>query len=569
MKPITRARALGFAVAVAGILNVVSALTPALASRTRALRTLMTPGAFDLATGVAATFGLILLLLGRGIAQRRRAAWWLTLGALGISTLAHIFKGLDLEEATFNAILAVVLVWQRRLFVVRHGPVKRRAVLRAIPIVVGVDFLYGVGGIMIRQSVITPRPSVWLAIRETGARLVGLTGPLHIGAHLGTWFPQSLTIVGLGSIAGLFLLALAPVAERAAVGHRHERDEIRRLIARTDGDTLDFFALRRDKRYVFSDDHHAAVAYRYVNGVGLASGDPVGDASSFPDAVERFMQRCEANGWRPAVLGARGDRTGVWERAGLKPFYLGDEALIDVAAFSLEGRAMRNVRQSARHTEKAGVTTEFHLEGALDPTLRRALVGIAERHLAGAPERGFSMALGDVLMSEEPECVVVVGRARDGTPIAFQRYVPCRSGRALSLDVMRRDPDAPNGVNERMILDLVAWAKARGVETVSLNFAAFRGLLVEGAPRTPIKAAQAWVVRRLSPYFQIESLHRFNAKFQPRWVPRFAMYRKMGDLGPVGLASLAAEQFLPFDTRTDKAPSSSRDEQPDGPARTP
>ena len=154
------------------------------------------------------------------------------------------------------------------------------------------------------------------------------------------------------------------------------------------------------------------------------------------------------------------------------------------------------------------------------------------------------MALGDVLTGEEPECVVIVCLARDGAPVAFQRYVPCRAGRALSLDVMRRDPDAPNGVNERMILDVIEWASRHAVETVSLNFAAFRGLLVEGAGSSPMKSAQAWVVRRLSPYFQIESLHVFNAKFHPRWVPRYAMYRKIGDLGPVGLASLVAEQFL-------------------------
>lgn len=553
MKPKTRARALGLAVTVAGLLNVVSALTPALASRVSTLRRVLTPGAFDYASSAAALFGLVLILLGRGIAQRRRAALWLTVTLLLLSTAAHVFKGLDLEEGSYTLLLAGVLLWQRELFDVRHEQTRWRTVARAVPVIVSIDLIYGIGGLLIRRAVITPRTTPWLALRETAARLVGLMGPLHVGAHFGRWFPQSITILGIASIAALFILALAPVAE-SAVAHRHERDAVRSMIDRPDGDTLDFFALRRDKRYVFSADHAAAVAYRYVNGVGLASGDPVGDPASFADTVDRFAARCAQHGWRPAVLGAREDHLDLWARIGLRPFYLGDEALIDVPSFSLVGRHIRNVRQTARHTEKAGITTEIHLEGALDPTLRRALVGIAERHHKGAPERGFSMALGDVLKGHEPACVVVVCRDPGGAPVAFQRYVPCRAGRAFSLDVMRRDPDAPNGVNERMILDVIEWARCNEVETVSLNFAAFRGLLVEGADLSLMEHAQAWVIRRLSPYFQIESLHRFNAKFHPRWVPRYAMYRKFGDLAFVGLASLAAEQFLPFDQRDEGAP---------------
>ena len=81
----------------------------------------------------------------------------------------------------------------------------------------------------------------------------------------------------------LVLLALAPVADRFVV-HDEERTRVRGLVARPDGDTLDPFALRHDKRYVFSADGRAVVAYRYVNGVGLAAGDPVGEVESAPDA---------------------------------------------------------------------------------------------------------------------------------------------------------------------------------------------------------------------------------------------------------------------------------------------
>jgi lysyl-tRNA synthetase class 2 len=166
------------------------------------------------------------------------------------------------------------------------------------------------------------------------------------------------------------------------------------------------------------------------------------------------------------------------------------------------------------------------------------------------------MALDELLSGRDHDCVIVVCRDAGGAPIAFQRYVPCKGGRGLSLDAMRRDAVGPNGVNERMIVDAVEWARTHGVAEVSLNFAAFKGLIEEGAELSRVQAAEAWVIKRLNPYFQIESLLNFNAKFHPRWIPRYLVYRAAGDLAAVSIAALSAEAFLPFDRkRAESCPS--------------
>jgi lysyl-tRNA synthetase class 2 len=281
------------------------------------------------------------------------------------------------------------------------------------------------------------------------------------------------------------------------------------------------------------------------------SGDPVGDQASFDNALARFLDLCDGQGWRFAALGSRADRLPLYEAHGLRSLYLGDEAIIDTASFTLEGRKMRPVRQAANRTITHGITCEIHREGDLDPTLRRALIGIAERHRQGAPERGFSMALDGLLEGRHPDALVTVARDEHGAPFAFQRYIPCRAGRALSLDAMRRDRVGVNGVNERMIVETVHWAQAHGVEEVSLNFAVAKDILTEGAELSSVEAAEAWVLRRLNPYFQIESLLSFNAKFHPRWVSRHLVYRGFADLIPVAVAALSAEAFLPLDRNRD------------------
>lgn len=549
MKNRTRARLLGLAVSLAGLVNIFSALTPALHSRFSTLRELVTPLSAEIAAGATAVLGVGLLLVGRGISQRKQIAYQVGLGILLLSTGTHLIKGLDIEEAALTAALALVLFLNRRIFVAGTDPLRWRTLARVVPAVVLIDFAYGIGGLFLRRHLISPHLTFPRALEETGSRLIGMTGPLTFrGTFFSRWFPLSVTVLGALSMAYIVSLVLAPVAERAG-GRRDERDDVRAILDRRDGDTLDPFALRRDKRYAFSPDGRAAVAYRYLNGVGLASGDPVGDPAAFEDAIRAFVDLCERSGWRPAVYGARVDRLPLYERVGLKSIYIGDEAVIDVPSFSLEGRKMRNVRQSVAHSGRAGVTTEIHREGDLDPTLRRALIGISDRHKAGAPERGFSMALDGLLTCRDPDTVVIVCRDGQGAPIAFQRYVPCKAGGGLSLDAMRRDTGVPGGVNERMIVDIVEWGRAHDVGEVSLNFAAFRNMLEKDADIGKLEALAGWIIKKLPSYIQIDTLRKFNKKFRPRWVPRYAIYRSAIDIAALGIAALNAEAMLPFQKR--------------------
>jgi lysyl-tRNA synthetase class 2 len=557
--PRTRARILGCFVALVGLVDVGSSVLPAIDHRFDAVANFITPTVRNTAAGATALVGLALLVVGRGLAHRRMVAYRLAVGLLFVTVVTHIVKGLDFEEAVLAIVAAVALLRQRQLFTVPVAPARWRRLATMVPVVVAGMFAYGIAGLVLRRGNVAGPLTPANALQEVAARLVGLSGRLELHGRFGHWFPASITAVGIAGVVLLLLAVLAPVAERA-VADTIQRDRVRHLLDRPDGDTLDPFALRHDKHYVFSPDGRAAVAYRYVRGVGLMSGDPVGEPDAFAPAFAAFVDLCDAQGWRLAVLGARRDRAEVYASARLRDLYLGDEAIIDTATFTLDGRDMRPVRQATNRTINHGITVEFHREGELDPTLRRALIGIADRHRGDNAERGFSMALDGLLEGRHPDALVTVARDAAGAPFAFQRYIPCRAGRALSLDTMRRDNVGVNGVNERMIVESVQWAAANGVDEVSLNFAVARELLCEGAELSTGEAAEAWVLRRLGPYFQIESLLSFNAKFHPRWVPRSLLFCSLADVVPVAVAALSAEAFLPLDPNRDLPPSDAEEE---------
>jgi lysyl-tRNA synthetase class 2 len=277
----------------------------------------------------------------------------------------------------------------------------------------------------------------------------------------------------------------------------------------------------------------------------LASGDPLGDPEAWPGAITSFLAEAELHAWTPAVIGCSERAGNVWCReTGFSALELGDEAVVDVAAFSLDGRPMRNVRQMVKRIERAGYTTEVMRAGAVSEGERRRALVDADAWRGTETERGFSMALGRLVDPVDPDAVFVVAR-QDGVMRAFLQFVPWGPD-GMSLDLMRRDRKADAGVNELLIVDALRACPGLGVNHVSLNFAVFRSTLERGERLGAGPFLKGWrkVLLFASRWFQIESLYRFNAKFQPTWAPRFVVYPATPDLPRIAVAALEAEAFL-------------------------
>ena len=547
----TEARLLGVLVAVSGAVAVVSALVPARQRRLAELESDLAPLAPHVhraAHAATALAGLALLLVARGLVRRRALSWWVTLALLGVLGIAHLAKALDVTAITVTASVVVLLLQGRRLY---RGPLRRTPWARAgVVAIVGATVLvgYGLAGMLLRRHQVHPSLTAGRALQQLFSNLVGLAGPLRFQHHFGQWFPKTLTLIGVMWLLALGIALFAPGRHRR--GQFSERRRVAVLVAQPNGGTLDPFALRRDRSYLFDRTGHGAVAFRVLRGVALVGGDQFGETRAADDAVRAFLARCDDEGWRPAALGVAESRLGPWHEAGMRSIRLGDEAIIDSSAFTLDGHTMRPVRQACNRTKNHGVEVRIVPEGSLDVEVRQALLDIDVGDRGGEAERGFSMALDGLLTDPErdADCVIVIAEMA-GEPVAFQRYVPCRGGRGLSLDAMRRfdrvDGQAlVNGLNERLIAEAVDWAAKHGVVDVSLNFAVFRSVLSATDPST-LERGQAWLVKRLDRHFQIESLLRFSAKFQPRWISRYVVYRSVTDIPAVATAALGAEGYLP------------------------
>ncbi|MEV0553002.1 phosphatidylglycerol lysyltransferase domain-containing protein [Streptomyces sp. NPDC050597] len=506
--------------------------------------------------------GAFTMFLAITMRHRKRAAWILNLVLSGLFLLLFAFAMVfpEIREYPQNWIsLALTAAFVASLFVGRrefYAKGDRSNPKLAAAVAVGGLLLCSLLAALLvtvtndaHDAHSSTFPDRWrygtlrlISVAADDSRFPGITTP--------NWVNVTINVLSTLLVLAVFYAAFR---SRRAVDPLTEGDEerLRALLDRNgDRDSLGYFALRREKSVVWSPTGKAAVVYRVVSGVSLASGDPIGDPEAWPGAIDPWLAEARAHGWIPAVMGASEEAGTIYARHGLDALELGDEAIVETAEFTLEGRAMRTVRQAYNRVQRAGYEVRIRRHEDIPADEMTYLLKRADDWRDGATERGFSMALGRLGDPGDGRCVMLEctnSRAEEGTDElrAVLSFVPW-GPHGLSLDLMRRDRDSENGLMEFMVIQLLQQAPEIGITQVSLNFAMFRSVFERGGRLGAGPVLRLWrsLLSFFSRWWQIESLYRANAKYRPIWEPRFLLFEKSGDLPRIGIAAARAEGFL-------------------------
>ncbi|MEV1198688.1 phosphatidylglycerol lysyltransferase domain-containing protein [Microbispora rosea] len=538
-----------------GILDIAKGVFPRLrGSRISEIASVLPGGVTTLAETASLLVGILLIMLAHALRRRKARAWRAVVVLLPVGAVLEVLHRHPVA-ASVSLLLWVVLLVGRREFYALSDPRSRWRALWNLLVLGAFDVVIGWILVAAQHRTVAGSPGFGDKVWHVVLGLVGLEGPVVFTSER-TGDLVYFSLAGLGALTAVttIYLALRPERPVAALSGDDER-RLRALLDRYGRqDSLGYFALRRDKSVLFSASGKAAVAYRVVAGVMLASGDPIGDPEAWPGAIRRFLEEAGRHAWVPAVIGCGETGGEVWTReGGLDALEIGDEAVVEVAGFTLEGRAMRNVRQMVKRVERLGYTCRVRRSGDLSEAERERIRTAADSWRGTETERGFSMALGRFGDPADAECLVVTahraapeGEQTPGGDVqAVLHFVPWGAD-GISLDLMRRDREADPGLNELLIVRALQAAPDFGVTRVSLNFAMFRSALARGERLGAGPVLRAWrgILVFLSRWFQIESLYRFNAKFRPVWEPRFLVYPTARDLPRIGLSALQAEAFL-------------------------
>ena len=531
-----------------GLVNVGSALTPDIRWRGHLLMRVEPVETMRVFHALALPAGFALLMIAPYLLKRRRRAIQVAIALTLTLGVVNLFKGLDIEESLLSFALAAALYRGRAAFAVDHEPITLRSAIWRVPLIGG-------GGLLIAGLatwVKTGHPSVEKVVRETWALLTFRRGPLHFERHTAaafhhavhfSWIPLGVHLVELGTLVAIAYSIFRPLTAPKSPPSPAVRALASDVVRAHGTDTLSFFKLRPDKQLFFSEDRTAFVGYRVEAGVMLLSGDPVGPPEAFADLLLEVRAFARARGLKLGAVGASERTLPLFEGLGLHTIYLGDEAVIELQTFSLEGRPIRKVRQSVSRLTKAGYHSELRTHDSVDRSTLEEIERVLELGRQGAPERGFSMAMDSIRGEREEDTLFVLARDEHEQIRGVLHFVPCYGRPAVSLSFMRRDPDTPNGLTEFLVTEAVVHLRERGLEEMSLNFATAARFM--HSPSNVIERSIGKIAKTLNPYFQIESLYKFNAKFFPRWEPRYFVYEGRLGIFRGFVAAMWAEGQLP------------------------
>jgi len=495
---------------------------------------------FHATRGAASTLVLVslaLVLTARGLRRGGRLAWAGTLALLSFSVALNVVKGLDIEEAALGLGAAVWLATQRHAFPVLPTRVAaRRALLLGGGGVVAAFF----GGVTLSMSLgLRHHPRFSESARAIAERLGGDSAlPLPGG---GDFVTPMLVALGLGLAGTTLWLLLSPRPGRrlSAAAHAEERERARKVVRAYGGGTLDYFALRDDKDWFFYES--SVVAHSVRRGVCLVSPDPIGPEAEREGALAAFLTYAQRQGWSIAVIGASAEWLPLYEATGMRALYMGDEAVVDCGTFTLEGPPMKSLRGAYGRVQRAGYTAEFVDPLTVTPQDRAAIEVLTVASRRGEAERGFSMTLSRMFDPHDAGLLLTIVRDGEGQIQAFLQWTPATGIGGWSLDVMRRNPagDLPNGIMDFAIVATIFHLAPTG-GALGLNFAMLREVVASESTSGRARLSKA-AVRALTGKTQVESLWRFNSKYDPDWVPRYVVLDSLDQVVLQGFAMADAE----------------------------
>ena len=504
-----------------GIVNLVSAIRPALMSRLVILENYIPLEVRHGSRLTSALAGFGLFLLAGSIWRRKRTGWLLTVILLIVSSVTHLLKGLDYEEASLAIGLAALLLLLRNSFHAESDRPSLRQGLVVLAAAFAFTLVYGVSGFYLLDRHFRTHFGLLDVLRQTVVMFTYFYNPgLQPISGFGRYFAASIYVVGAVTLTYALLMLLRPVLVRQPAT-REEHARAAAIIKAYGHTTLARPALFDDKSYFFTPGG-SVIAYAVRGRGAMALGDPIGPVEDASTAITTFRDFCAHNDWTLAFASALPEYLDAYHAAGFDTVCIGYEAIVVLEGFTLEGSENKTVRNSVNKLIRLGYRAEVHLP-PLNEKLLHALRSISDAWLT--MQQGGEMHFADGWFDDNyiRNGPVIVVHAPDGSPTAFANLVPEYRKNEVTIDLMRRYQEVESGTMEFVFASMLEWAKGQGYESFSLGLSTLAGV-GEKADDPRVEQALHTLSEYLGRFYNFRGLHAFKDKFHPRWEPRYLAY---------------------------------------------
>jgi len=531
-------RCIAILTGIMGLINFLSALTPAMTERLVIIKNILPLEIRQGSRLFVVLAGFALMLLAKNLWRRKRAAWLLTVIILSVNIITHLLKGLDYEEAIFGGLL---LLWMLTLAPHFHARSDQPSIVQGLRVLLFsflFTMIYGVTGFYLLDHHFTVNFGLGEAICQTIVMFTQFYNPGLIAVtKFGKYFSNSIYTVSFLTIGYSLLMIIRPVFVRQPASS-DDRNHARAIVQNFGRTGIARFTLFKDKYYFFSR-RGSMIAYTVKGRIAVALGDPIGPDDDVFDTIREFKNFCTHNDWQIAFYQTLPDYLDLYRRMNLESICIGHEGVVDLSAFTLQGNQNKNLRTALNRLSK--LNYEFKIiEPPVTNEVIVALKSISDEWLTlmRGSENRFSMGWFEESYLRETPVAVVYNS--EGEITAFANIIPEYQKNSVAVDLMRRGHAAEPGTMEFLFVNMFEWARSKGYGSFSLGLSALAGLEHFKNAGVSIKALN-YVYEHLNKIYNFKGLHAFKEKFQPQWLPRFLAYPGAGSLPPVLTALIRAD----------------------------
>jgi phosphatidylglycerol lysyltransferase len=487
--------------------------------------------------------GLGLLYLSVHIRRRKQTAWVLSVMFLTVLTVAglariapeghmhvmrfgHIFVQRVIIDILLPILVLSGLAIYRDQFTVKSDIRSFALSLRIVGMVFAAAFIYGVVGFLLMDNHDFHKEiGLGEAMHHTVDQF-GLTTSSNLVPYTrrAKAFLDSLSIISTAAVAYALISLFQPIRMRFT-DQSSSREKAHELLERYPSSSEDFFKLwPRDKLFYFNESETAGLAYHVYRGVALVVGDPFGNEAAYDELIDSFDELCVANDWAPAFIHTEHKYNELYKRHELSLQKIGEEAVLELAAFRAETVHNKYFRQIRNKFTKQGYTTEILQPPHNDSVIKR--LGHVSTEWLGQPgrdERGFMM--GYYSADYMNACPVMVLRDAAGTIQGFINQILSFDKDEANFDLLRHSKEALGNSNDFLMMNFIEYLHEQGFKRLNLGLCPLAGLASHDEERSVVDNALRFVYANGDRFYSFSGLHRFKAKYDPVWQGRYIAYR--------------------------------------------
>lgn len=525
---------------IVGIVNLLSAVTPSFKDRIQWIDFLFPITIRHYGHIFAALSGFFLLTLAMNLLRRKRFAWSLAVILTVISIAANLVKGLDLEESLLSAILLTQLIVLRKAFTARSD---QPSIAQGSRILIGAllfTLAYGTAGFYLLDSHYHINYSFSEAIKQTLAMFftednAGLTPKTSFGR----FFANSIyTIATITFLYGIFTL-FRPVILRGSPSTEREKNHAKDIVEKYGRSSLARFTLFEDKSYFFSPSNQTMIAYVTKGRAAIVLGDPIGPPQEIEESMVAFWHFCQENDWNAAFYQVKPDNLPIYRKLGFQAVKIGEEAIIDLKEFNLQGKSHKNLRNVLNRFSKQGYRVKFY-DPPIADSLLPPLKSVSDEWLKTVQGSEKKFSLGWFNNEYLQDCQIATVETSKGEIIAFANVVPEYQINEITIDIMRFKNNLETGTMDFLILSMLNYFQDKGYDSFNFGLSALSGV-GENSHANRLEKVLAYLYKHLNQFYNFQGLHSYKAKFHPRWESRYLIYPGNQSLPDVIVALIRAD----------------------------